>query len=79
MKNFIPFILLGSLALCPLAIGIAGAIREKRKERRHEPAATFLDLYDDNAPSDLSFAHSREAEYIANLGDHYWGIGGDNS
>ncbi len=62
MKQTTTLILLGTLALGSLAVGIAGAIREKRKERKHQPAATFRDLYEDNAPS----------------GSAIFGEGGDN-
>ena len=51
MKQTTTLILLGTLALGTLAVGIAGAIREKRKERKHEPVTTLRDLYEDNAAS----------------------------
>lgn len=54
MKQTTAFILLGSLALGSIAAGIAGAIHEKRKSRKHKPAATLRDLYEDNAASDPS-------------------------
>lgn len=54
MKQTTAFILLGSLALGSIAAGIAGVIHEKRKARKHRPAATLRDLYKDNAASGAS-------------------------
>lgn len=51
MKQTTALILLGSLALGSIAAGIAGAIHEKRKSRKHQPAATLRELYEDNAAS----------------------------
>lgn len=49
MKRTTAFILLGTLALGSIAAGITAANHEKRKARKHQPAATLLDLYKDNA------------------------------
>ena len=54
MKNSTTLIFLGSLALGCIAARIAGAIREKYKARKHEPAATFSELYEDNVASSPS-------------------------
>lgn len=51
MKQTTFFILLGSLALGSIVAGIAGTIHEKRKARKHLPAAKLRDLYEDNAAS----------------------------
>lgn len=51
MKQTTVFILLGSLALGSIVAGIAGTINEKRKARKHQPAAKLRDLYEDNAAS----------------------------
>ncbi len=50
MKQSTFFVVCGAIALGSFAVGIFGAIREKRKEKKHKPAATFRDLYEDNAP-----------------------------
>lgn len=52
MKQSTFFILCGALALGSLSVGFIGAIYENRKEKKHKPAATFRDLYEDNAASE---------------------------
>lgn len=51
MKQSTFFILCGALALGSLAVGIIGAIHEKCEEKKRKPAATFRELYEDNAVS----------------------------
>lgn len=73
MKQSIFFILCGALALGSLSVGIIGAINEKRKEKKHKPAATFRDLYEDNAASEMSmFDISPESCYDTSCPDPYW-------
>lgn len=73
MKQSTFFILCGALALGSLAVGIIGAIHDERKEKKHKPAATFRDLYDDNAASEPSiFDISPECCYDTSCPDPDW-------
>lgn len=49
MKQSTFFIVCGSIAFGSLAVGIFGAFLAKRKEKKHNSADTFRDLYEDNA------------------------------
>lgn len=72
MKYSTFFILCGSLALGSLAVGFIGAIYEKRKEKKHKPAATLRDLYEDNAASEPSmFDISPESCYDTTFDDPF--------
>lgn len=51
MRNSLLLIFTASLALGSLAAGVTSVIHEKRKARKHQPAAKLLDLYEDNAAS----------------------------
>lgn len=54
MKQSTFFFICVSIAFSSLAVGVIGAIHEKRKEKKHKPAATLRDLYEDNAASEPS-------------------------
>lgn len=73
MKQSTFFILCGTVALGSLAVGIFGAIHEKRKEKKYKPVATLRDLYEDNAASEPSmFDISPESCYDTSCPDPYW-------
>lgn len=73
MKNSTFFILCGAIALGSLALGIVGAIHEKRKEKRRKSAATFRELYEDNAATEPSiFDISPESCSDTTCLDPFW-------
>lgn len=51
MKQSTFFIFCGAVALGSLAVGLIGAIHEKRKEKKRNPSATLREFYEDNAAS----------------------------
>lgn len=57
MKQTTALLLLCSIALGSITAGIFGTIHHMRKIRKHQPAATFRELYEDNADPELDLLY----------------------